>query len=436
MVLQELIKNNKKKPLQLYLEETHGYDLAQAFLTLEKEERETLYHIISNEQLAELVSYLEPEDAVEVLSDFDISRQKEVIEEMEPDDAVDLIQELEEEDQEELLASLENIDDMKTLFEYEDDETGSAMTTHIIFLKPDLDIKKATKQVIKEAPEVETINRIFVVDDDNKYLGIVTLKDLLKSKPPQTIGDLIEDYPYVIDTDSIMKTVQAINNYDAYEMPVCDEHQKLLGMITLDDALDRYEEEAQEDFERLAGLPDTIQAHPFKMAMHRLPWLVLLLLVSIPVSLITSLFQEVITTIAIIVIFQPLISGSAGNVATQTLAVTLRMYQTDEKGITRSLMKEVLTGLLNGIAIGALAFGITYLFSSLTSQFEPLTMAMIVSMSIFTTVFLAPVIAILIPSILKWFKQDPAVASGPLITTLIDITTVFVYFGLSTLMLL
>ena len=219
-------------------------------------------------------------------------------------------------------------------------------------------------------------------------------------------------------------------------MGVVDEHQKLICMITLDDALDRYQEEAQEDFEKLAALPETIQTHPFKMAMHRLPWLVLLLLVSIPVSLITSLFQEVITTIAIIVIFQPLISGSAGNVATQTLAVTLRSYQTNEKGFVKSLFKEILTGLLNGIAIGGLAFGITYLFSTLTEQFEPITMAIIVSISLFTTVFLAPVIAILIPSILRIFKQDPAVASGPLITTLIDITTVFVYFGLSTLMLL
>ena len=435
-MLKALIEDNKKRPLQQYLEETHGYDLAQAFLTLDRDEKEALYEVITNEQLADIVTYLEPEDAIEVLSDFDIKRQKDVIEEMEPDDAVDLIQELESENQEELLQTLTDLEDVQTLIEYDEDETGSAMTTRVITLTPDLDIKQATKLVIKEAPEVETINRLFVVDDAHHYLGVISLKDLLKAKPPLQIADLVEVGPFVYDTDSIMKTVQAINNYDAYEMPVCDENNKLLGMITLDDALDRYEEEAQEDFERLAALPETIQAHPFKMAMHRLPWLVLLLFVSIPVSLITSLFQEVITTIAVIVIFQPLISGSAGNVATQTLAVTLRMYQTDEKGLTQSLLKEILTGLFNGIAIGALAFGITYFFSSVTGQFEPITMAMIVSISLATTVLFAPVIAILIPTLLKLFKQDPAVASGPLITTLIDITTVFVYFRLSTLMLL
>lgn len=434
-MLKSLIREQKKRLLQQYLEETHGYDLAQAFLMLDKEEREQLYLVISNEQLAEIVAYLEPEDAVEVLSDFDISKQKDVIEEMEPDDAVDLIQELDTEEQEELLQSLD-IHDVRNLIEYDEDETGSAMTPRVIKLTKDLDIKKATKLVIQEAPDVETINRLFVVDEKNLYLGVVSLKNLLKAKPPLLIADLVEDGPFVYDTDSIMHTLQAINNYDVYEMPVIDEHHQLLGMVTLDDALDRYEEEAQEDFERLAALPDTIQAHPFKMAMHRLPWLVLLLLVSIPVSLITSLFQEVITTIAIIVIFQPLISGSAGNVATQTLAVTLRMYQTGEKGIVKSLSKEVFTGLINGIAIGGLAFGITYLFSQTTGQFEPLTMAMIVSVSLATTVLFAPVIAILIPSLLKLIKQDPAVASGPLITTLIDITTVFVYFGLSTLMLL
>ncbi len=435
-MLKELLNNKKKRPLQQYLEETHGYDLAQAFLSLDQGERNALYAVISNEQLAEIVTYLEPEDATNVLADFDFAKQVDVIDEMEPDDAVDLILELEEDRQQALLQTLEETDEVRALFLYEEDETGSAMTTRVIKLTPDIDVKKATKKMIKEAPEVETINHLFVVDEDGKYIGIVSLKDLLKSKPPQTVSDLVEAYPFVYDKDSIMKTVQAINNYDAYEMPVCDESRMLLGMITLDDALDRYEEEAQEDFERLAALPDTVEAHPFKMAMHRLPWLVLLLFVSIPVSLITSLFAEVITAIAIIVIFQPLISGSAGNVATQTLAVTLRMYQTGERGMTKNLAKEVMTGLLNGLAIGALAFGITYFFSQITDQFEPLTMAIIVSVSLTTTVFFAPVIAILIPSLLKVMKQDPAVASGPLITTLIDITTVFVYFGLSTFMLL
>ncbi len=435
-MLKTLINQNKKRPLQTYLDETHGHDLAQAFLTLEKEERDQLYQIISHEQLAEIITYLATEDAVDVFVDFDLIKQKRLIKTMEPDDAVDLIQSLETEEQDVLLHALSDVEEVQALIEYEDDETGSAMTTRVITLSPDLDIKRATKQVIQDAPDVETINQLFVVDEQHVFLGVVSLKDLLKSKPPQTIADLMVSYPFVYDKDSMMKTVQAINHYDAYEMPVCDENKKLLGMITLDDALDRYEEEAQEDFERLAALPDTVQSHPFKMAMHRFPWLVLLLVVSIPVSLITSLFQEVITAVAVIVIFQPLISGSAGNVATQTLAVTLRMYQTGEKGVVRNLIKEILTGLFNGIFIGGLAFGITYLFSYVTGQFEPITMATIVGISLSTTVFIAPMIAILMPSLLKLCKQDPAVASGPLITTLIDITTVFVYFGLSTLMLL
>ena len=213
-MLKNLINERKKRPLQQYLEDTHGHDLAQAFLTLDQEEKDYLYHIISNEQLADLVTYLEPEDAVDVLADFDLSKQKDVIEEMEPDDAVDLIQELETEDQEELLSSLDVSEEVRSLLDYEEDETGSAMTTRVIKITPEMDIKKATKQVIHEAPEVETINRLFVVDEDNKYLGVVTLKDLLKSKPPQTIADIMDTYPFVYDTDSIMMTVQAINNYD------------------------------------------------------------------------------------------------------------------------------------------------------------------------------------------------------------------------------
>lgn len=432
-MLQRLLKNHKKRPIQNYLKQTHGYDLAQAFLLLSDKERETLYQIITIEQLAELMIYLDDVSAVQVFNYFDSVKQQQLLNEMEPDDAADFISQLPDNKQQQFLKRLS---DVESLIQYDEDVTGSAMTTRVLTFTKNLSIKEATKKVIQEAPDVETISHLFVTDDEGKYLGTLTLKALLKSKPPQTVFDLIENYPFVYDTDPIMNTVQAINRYDAYDMPVCDENQHLLGMITLDDALDRYEEEAQEDFEKLAALPDTIEAHPFKIAMHRLPWLVLLLLVSIPVSLITSLFQEVITTVAIIVIFQPLISGSAGNVATQTLAVTLRMFQTGEKGLSKNLMKEVLTGLFNGIVIGVLAFGITYGLSSITHQFEPLSMAIIVSVALTTTVFMAPIIAILIPSLLKVLKQDPAVASGPLMTTLIDITTVFVYFGLSTIMLL
>lgn len=434
-MLKDLLEKGTDKEILAYIEELHAYDLALFFSELDPSEQDRVSGMLSNEKLAELVSYLENDDAADVLTDFDLGKQKEVIDLMEPDDAVDIIQELEDEDQEELLAALGKESDVARLIQYHEDETGSAMTTEIIVVTPDMDVKQATKTVIKEAEDVESISTIFVTDQDHRFLGVVTLRNLIKAKTPCQISELIEQSPFVKDTDSITQTLEAINNYGIFEMPVCNENQILLGMITLDDALDIYEEEAQEDFEKLAGLPETVDATPFKMALHRLPWLVLLLAISVPVALISSHFQEVITAVAILIIFQPLISGSAGNVATQTLAVTLKMYSTNEKGIFKNAIKEILTGMINGLVIGSIAFGTTYFFASMHASIAivPIKVAIVVGASLWLTIFVAPIVAIVIPTILRILKLDPAVASGPFISTLLDMTGLSIYFGLATL---
>jgi magnesium transporter len=313
------------------------------------------------------------------------------------------------------------------------------MTNLMVVVYPDMDVKKATKKVIKEANDVETINTIFVVDHDEHFLGVVPLKRLLKAKTPLDVSEIIEDYPYVYDNDPLTQSVQAIRNYGIYEMPVLHHDTlKLLGMITLDDALDIYQEEAQEDFEKLAGLPETMpDSGPIKTALHRLPWLLSLLLFSVPISIVTSMFEEVLATVAILIVFQPLILDSAGNVATQTLAVTLKMFASHEQGLVKNSIREIFTGMINGFAIGFIAFSMTLIFSmintSLTTQ--PLLIAFVVGLSLWLTVMIAPLTAILIPLILRTLKFDPAVASGPFITTIIDVAALLIYFGLATLML-
>jgi len=436
-MLKEMIQNNHKELLKQYLEDVHAHDLSEIFFDLTNEERLKIYDVISKEKLVELVSYMDAEDAASILSEFDLEKQKEIVEMMEPDDAADIIQELEDDEQEELLAALGESSDVAQLIDYDEDETGSAMTNQIIVLKPEMDVKQATKLVIKEAPDVETISTLFVTDDMNHFLGVVSLKKLLKAKTPMEISEIIEQHPYVFDKDSITQTVQSINNYGISEMPVCNEHNELLGMITLDDALDIYQEEAQEDFERLSALPETLDQGPIKTAIHRLPWLLILLLVSVPISLVTSMFEDVLATVAILIVFQPLILDSAGNVATQTLAVTLKMLSTNEKGMLKNSYREILTGLMNGFVIGLVAFTATYVFATLNQSLtsDPILIALVIGLSLWLTVMLAPIISILIPLLIKLFKFDPAVASGPFITTIIDVSALFIYFGLATLML-
>lgn len=435
-MLKDLLQKDKKQIL-IELEDIHGYDLAQSFLELSDEEKEKLYKIVNNEVLAEIVSYLEPDVGASVLLEFDLVKQKDLIENMEPDDAVDIIQEMDQDDQNALLSVLDDKDDVLSLIHYDDDETGSAMTNLLIRLKADLDVKQATKILIKQAPDVETISTLFVVDDDDKFLGIVGLKKLLKAKMPTTIFELIEEHPYVFDKDPIIETIRKIRNYAIYEMPVLNEEQKLLGIVTLDDALDIYEEEAQEDFEKLAALPETTDKNVFKTAMHRIPWLLMLLAISIPISLVTSMFEEILAAVAVLIIFQPLISGSAGNVATQALAVTLKMLSKDEGGVAKNSLREIVTGMINGLVIGLAAFGITFIFTSINKSLTdiPLTIALVVGLSLWLTVLIAPMIAVIVPITLKLFKIDPAVASGPFITTIIDISAISLYFGLATLLI-
>lgn len=437
-MLKEIILQNDDQFLKEFLDDIHAHDLAELFIELTDEEKNKVFALLPNEKLAELVSYLEAEDAASILSEFDLDKQVELVEMMEPDDAADIIIELDKEEQAELLEKLPEDSDIKELISYDEDETGSVMTNLFIVVEPDLDVKKATKKVIKEADQVESINTIFVADEKNIYLGAIALRDLLKAKTPLAVKELIEDYPVSFDTDPINKTVQAIRNYGIYEMPVISLNGELLGMVTLDDALDVYQEEAQEDFEKLAALPGTEEgSSPLKTALHRVPWLLTLLIVSLPIALITRQFEHIITAVAILIVFQPLILGSAGNVATQTLAVTLQMLSTHEKGMFKNSIKEILTGLMNGLIIGLIAFLMTNVFALINTSLttDPLLIGLVVGLSLWLTVMMAPILAILIPVTLHALKFDPAVASGPFITTLIDVTAQIIYFGLATLLL-
>ena len=430
--------SDNKKELITFIEETHAHDLANLFNELSDEEKVKILDLLSSEKLAEIVSYLEVDDAADILSELNIEKQIELVEMMEPDDAADIIQELDEEDQIELIEQLDEDADVLELIGYDEHETGAAMTNLLIELHPDMDVKQATKKVIREADQVESINTLFVTDEQSKYIGSIVLRALLKAKSPCKVNELIEEYPFVYDKDPISKTIQSIRNYGIYEMPVLDKKLTLVGMITLDDALDIYQEEAQEDYEKLAALPETEVEHgSIKTAIHRLPWLFSLLIISIPLSMVTRQFEHIITAVAILIVFQPLILGSAGNVATQTLAVTLKMIASHEKGFFMNSLREMMTGMLNGLIIGTIAFAITYLFSLINPSMNEhaLTISFIIGLSLWIMLSIAPLLAIGIPLMLHSFHLDPAVASGPFITTLIDVTATLIYFGMATWLL-
>jgi magnesium transporter len=416
---------------------TGGHDLKEAFLSLDDQDKEAFIARADDDSLADLIAYSDAEDAALILADLDLERQASVLERMEPDDAIEVIREMDEEKRDAVLETLDPESDIIMLAEYDEDETGSAMTGLFLSFRPEEDVKDVTRRVIREAPDVETVNTLFVTDDNGRLLGAVSLADLIKAKSPVQVKALAKEVPYATDTDQVTVTVEVMRNYGIYDMPVCDKSKTLLGIITLDDAMDIYLEEAQEDFEKLAALPETTDAKTFSVAFHRLPWLVALLALSIPIALVTSLYEEILGAVAILILFQPLILGSAGNVATQTLAVTLKSISTDARGKAQNAFREIASGMLSGLVIALVAFVMTLIVSglngSLTSQ--PFLVASIVGLSLWLTVFVAPVIATAVPIILDKTGVDPAVASGPFITTLIDIAALVIYFSLATLLL-
>lgn len=436
-MLKEMIKNLNDKELLQLLEDIHAHDLSEIFLDLDTEDQERIKNLLTDENYAELISYLDLEDGVELFSDLDLSKQIQIAEIMEPDDAVDIIQELEEEQRLEIIKNLDVDSDIIPLIKYDEDDTGSAMTNQVVIIYPDMDVKVATKKTIKEAPEVETISTIFVTDRNDKFLGVVPLRKLLKARTPLLVETLIEDSPYVYDYDPIEKSISAINNYGIYEMPVLNDEDKLLGIITLDDVLDIYQEEAQEDYEKLASLPETLDHGLFRTAIRRFPWLFILIVLTIPISLVTSYYEEIIATVALLIIFQPLILDSAGNVATQTLAVTLKMLSTEEEGILKNSFREMITGVINGFFIGLVAIVTTLLFAKINPNLATNAnkIALVVGSSLWIAISISPLVAIIIPIFLKKIKVDPAIASGPFITTVCDTFALIIYFGLATLLL-
>lgn len=434
-MLKEVLNNLSNQEIREHLLSLHPYDIAEALEDLSNEEREKLFNLLDNEVIAQVMTYIEPVDAALYLNDLDLDEQVDLINYMDPDDAVDIILEFEEEEQKEIIEELDDKLEIEKLITYEEDQAGAYMTSDFIELHPSMNVKEATKKLIKEAPNVESISSLYVIDENKRFLGVLSFKSLISAKMPLTVGDLYEKCPSYLDTDDVNEVISGIRHYGGYQMPITNADNILMGIITLDDAIDIYEEESIEDYEKLSALPQKETKNPFVTAIHRLPWLIGLLILSIPIAFVTSLFEEVIAAVVILALFQPLILDAGGDVATQTLAVTLITLNNKDGQPLKNGQKEIITGLINGFIMGLIAFVITLILAKAFALENVLMIALVVGISLWVTVFIGPIIGFLVPIALKRLNYDPAVASGPFITTLIDILSLLVYFGLATIML-
>lgn len=427
------------------LENYHENDIAEALEFLSKEERIALYSVMGIERVSEIFAYLE--DATLYFEEIELEKAAEIIENMDSDDAVDILETMDEEIGEKLVSLMddESSRDIRLIQSYDEDEIGSKMTTNFISIRKGLTVKEAMKELVSQAEENDNIYTVYVYNEDESLYGAMDLKDLITARAYVDLEDLISHaYPYVYDYEKVSDCLEKIRGYAEDSIPVLDENNKILGVITAQDIIEVVDDEMGDDYAKLAGLTseEDLNETVIDSMKKRLPWLVVLLALSIGVSAVVGMFESVVDEIAVIVCFQSLILGMAGNVGTQSLAVTIRVLMDENLKRTQKLQlmfKEMRVGLGNGLLLGIISFVFIGLYVFLVKKYK-LMFSFAVSGCVGIALLVAMVISSLVGTVVPLFfhkmKIDPAVASGPLITTINDLVAVISYYGLAWLLLL
>lgn len=442
----ELVHTRKNfESLLEALESYHENDIAEALEFLTKEERIALYTALGIERVSEVFAYLE--DATEYFEEIELEKAAEIIENMDSDDAVDILENMDEEIGEKLVSLLdeESMHDIRLIQSYEEDEIGSKMTTNFIAIRKGMTVKEAMKEMVAQAEVNDNIYTVYVYNEDNSFYGALDLKDLIIARAHVDLEDLISHaYPYVHDHEKVADCLEKIRGYAEDSIPVLDDKNCILGVITAQDIIEVVDEELADDYAKLAGLTEEedINENVFDSMKKRLPWLIVLLAMGIGVSAVVGLFESVVEQIAVIVSFQSLILGMAGNVGTQSLAVTIRVLMDEDlttKQKLQHVFKEGRIGIGNGLLLGLVSFVFIGIYIWLLKDYGLMfsfAVSGCVGISLVIAMALSSLVGTAIPMFLHKIKVDPAVASGPLITTINDLMAVVFYYGLAWLLLI
>ncbi len=433
----ELIRND--------LDDYHENDIAAALAEVDTGARKKLYRVLGVQRTAEVLAYVD--DISDYLDELSPEQAAAVLGNMDADDAVDALEDIDSEDKREQLLSLmdnESSEDVRLIASFDESQIGHMMTTNYVVIPDTATIKEAMRSVIRQAHDNDNINTIYVTDPQGKYAGAIDLKDLIIARDYIPLEDIISrSYPSLYATERISDTMERLMDYSEDSIPVLDGSDELIGAITAADVIEAVDNALGDDYAKLAGLTaeeDLHESLPASMK-KRLPWLVLLLGLGMIVSSVVGAFEAVVAQVAIVVSFQSLILDMAGNVGTQSLAVTIRVLMDEnisggEK--LRFIWKEMRVGGMNGLLLGALSFAFVGVYLHLVKKMD-LTGSFMVALCVGAALFLAMVISSLMGTVIPMFfhklKVDPAVASGPLITTVNDLVAVIAYYGLAGLLL-
>ena len=429
------------------LEDYHANDLAEVFPQLKVSERRKICRILDLDMLSDIFEHIDEQEAAEYLDEMDVRKAAAILSRMETDAVVDVLRMIPKEKRALLLELMDDEarKDMAVIAAFDDEEIGSRMTTNYIEIRENLTVKQAMTELVSQAAKNDNISTIFMVTADHTFYGAMDLKDLITARQDTRLEDLIvTSYPYVYGHELIDDCIEKLKDYSENSIPILDNDNKLLGVITSQSIVDLVDDEMGEDYAMFAGLTaEEDLKEPLKESMKkRLPWLLVLLALGTVVSSVVGVFEQVVSQLTIIMCFQSLILDMAGNVGTQSLAVTIRVLMDESltgKQKVELVFKEMRIAFSNGVILGILSFLVLGLYIALFKG-KTWTFAYAVSgcigLSLMVAMVISGAVGTLIPLFFKKINIDPAVASGPLITTINDLVAVVAYYGLCGILLI
>ena len=444
----KIIKGNySPRAAQNKLEGYHGNDVAGAMDALSVSERKKLYRICTAEMLAETFEHLDEDEAGAYLDEMDIQKAAAVVSNLEADTATYILREIERQKRVLIIDALpmDIRKDIALVASFDEDEIGSRMTTNCIVIRENLTIKQAMDELVSQAEENDNISTIFVTDSDGEFYGAIDLKELIIARHGTDLDNLVQtSFPYVYGHEAIDDCIEKLKDYSEDSVPVLDDSNRFLGVITSQSLVEVIDDEMGEDYARLAGLiAEEDIKEPLSQSMKkRLPWLLALFALGILVSTVVGAFEQVVAQLTLIMAFQSLILDMAGNVGTQSLAVTIRVLMDENltfKQKSQLVFKEGRVGLFNGIILGIISFVLVGLFIMLFKHRDILfsfAVSGCIGVALMLAMLISSTVGTLMPLFFKRIKIDPAVASGPLITTVNDLVAVVTYYGLSWILLI
>lgn len=432
LLLEALVKERREEAQQV-IEEVYPYDLANWYGELGTTEQERLLRYLDHERLADVIEELELDEQLEVLRRLDVDHAGHVMDLMENDDVADILEELPEAEVDRLLSGMRPDEALvvRNLLTYPAETAGRLMTNRFIWVTDESTVGETIEKMRDYIEYSETINYVYVVNQLSQLVGVISYRDLILASNDERIADVMDRKVISVSSETDQEDVaKMFERYDLVSLPVV-EGDVLVGLITVDDALDVLREEANEDIEKLSASGKSIDfdTKPWVAATRRLPWLILLLFIGLVSGSIISQFEETLSKVVALAFFMPMIAGMTGNTGTQSLAVVVRgliTREVDKKVVTRLIIRELRVGLIIGVTCGILIAIIAYVW-----QGDPI-LGLVVGSSLIITLIFGTLAGTIIPLILHRLNIDPAIASGPLITTLNDILSLLVYFGIAT----